>query len=142
MNARIGFTIALLAFSGMTLVSNVAHSQANVPPSGTQSPRIDKISAPDHRTISAPDHRKKKVMKATLPHHDTDPNEGDAVPEAIFVDKSWLVSEEASLTKIVSALVRNDRKTMSLLKTKLDKKKTPFSRISLLTKYIENLTKQ
>ena len=134
MNARIIFTIGLIVLSGMTLVSNIAFSQANVPPTAVQTPRIDKISAPEHH--------KRKTMKASVPHHETDPNEGDAVPEAIFVDKSWLVSQEASLTKIVSTLVKNDKKTMSLLKTKLDKKKTPFGRISLLTHYIDNLTKQ
>ncbi len=134
MNARISFIIGLIALSGMTLVSNIAFSQANVPTTGVQTPRSDKNSTAEH-------HRK-KAIKASVPHHDTDPNEGDAVPEAIFVDKSWLASEEASLTKIVSALVKNDKKTMSLLKTKLDKKKTPFGRISLLTNYIDNLTKQ
>ncbi len=134
MNARISLIIGLIAISGMTLVSNIALSQANVPTAGVQTPRSDKTSTAEHH--------KKKIMKATIPHHETDPNEGDVVPEAIFVDKSWLVSEEASLTKIVSALVKNDKKTMSLLKTKLDKKKTPFGRISLLTNYIDNLTKQ
>ena len=128
------FTIGLIALSGMTLVSNIAFSQANVPPAAVQTPRINKILVPQHN--------QRRIMKASVPHHETDPNEGDAVPEAVFVDKSWLVSEEASLTKIVSALVKNDKKTMSLLKTKLDKKKTPFGRISLLTHYIDNLTKQ
>ena len=134
MNARICLIIGLIALSGMTLVSNIALSQANVPTAGVQTPRSEKISTAEHH--------KKRTMKASVPHHDTDPNEGDAVPEAIFVDKSWLVSEEASLTKIVAALVKNDKKTMSLLKTKLERKKTPFGRISLLTNYIDNLTKQ
>ena len=133
MNARIGLATGLFTFFIMATGGNLAFAQANVPTAASQSPRTDKISAPDHP--------KKKIYKLSLPHHNTDPNEDNAVPETIFVDKSWLVSEEASLTKIISTLVKNDKKTMSLLKIKLDKKKTPFGRISLLTNYIGNLTK-